>query len=330
MRPILLVACALLGTLGLLSLDRCSWSPDPAPSILRTAHAVEGFELRQHGPGNFGLGYAIWANYPYVVYRGEVYRRAGPGSVVVRPAHGLTPRYLVEETTLEPERNHVNTLSELVVSDRTSGEIMARRHLRMGRSENGHGWAGQHAGEFVRKVLATDAPIGGRVGGKPYGAAAATIEVLEEEVAPPVERVGVNCPAAYRVDKRRTRIALDTGTWVFVPQSHLNSFACHGGYILVESGGGDELELDLLTVDGEHVFQAALGEKQLDYYATNGLKRVRVGKGELLVDFVHAPYVPYMPHGQRGAKAAPTRLLRATVALPPPASRAPSAKLAVK
>lgn len=334
MRPIYLVACVVLGTFGLLSLDRCSGSPDPAPVIMRSAHAVDGIELRHHGydetrrrfPGNFSLGYAIWANYPYLVYGGEVYRRAGPGSVFVRPAQGPAPRYLVSEFALEPELDRTDTPSELEVFDRTSGEVMARRYLHMGRSENGHGWAGQHAAEFVRKVLATDAPIGGGVGSKPYGAADATLEVLEGAVKPPAERVGMDCPASYRVHKERTSIALDTGAWAFVPQSHLNSFACHGDYILVESGNADQLDLDLLTVDGEHVFQAELRGK-LEPYARNALKRLRVGDGEMLVDFVHAPYAPY---GKRDTAPPPARLLRARIVLPAAPGRAPSGKLAVK
>ena len=324
MRTIYLAAFAVLGTVGLLSLDRCTGSPELAAAIMRSAGGVDGFEMRHSGfgaerlyPGNFSLDYAIWANYPYVVYRGEEYRRAGPGSVVVRKAAGPGPRYLVEETAIESERVRANALTELVVSDRTSGDIMARRYLRMGQSENGHGWAGQHAGEFLRKVLSTDAPIGGRVGGKPYGRANATLDVLLEQVEAPAERAGVDCPASYRVDKQRPRIALDTGAWVFVAQDHLNSFACHGDTILVESGHGDQLRLDLLSTSGEHLFEAELAGK-LDRYARNALTGLRLQDGKMSLEFVHAPY------RDRGATPPPARLLRATIALPPGTARAPS------
>jgi len=315
MRTAYLAALAVLGTLGLLSLDRCTGSSERAPAIMRSASGVEGFELRHTGfgdellyPGNFSLAYAIWANYPHLVYRGEEYRRAGPGSVFIRKAQGQAPRYLVEETVTGSERARVEPLTELVVTDRTDGVVMARRYLRMGQREDGHGWAGQHAGEFLRKVLATGAPIGGRVGGKPYARANATFEVLAGEAQAPAERTGADCPASYRVDKQRHHIALDTGAWVFMSQDHLNSFACHGNAILVESGHGDRLQLDLLSTDGEHLFHAELSGK-LDVYARNTITKLRLENDRMEVEFIHAPY------RDRGATPPPARRMRATMAV---------------
>jgi len=323
MRRFIWVVLAALVAVALLV--RCARPPDPPSFITRTASQVDGFELRHTGfgdrrlhPGNFSLAYAIQAGYPYLVYRGETYRRAGPGSVFVRPAQGVKPRYLVEETPAEPIREYGDTASRLVVTDTTTGEIIAHRHLRMGHIENGHGWAGQHAAAFLHKVLLAAEPPRA-----PSEVATANIEVLEEGVAAPPERTGANCPSAWTVDRRRTHAALDTGAWVFVPGGDMGSFACDGAFILVESGNGFELNLDLLTTGGEHLFSIGLRGK-LDLYAKNMLTRLRVDQNEMAFDFVHAPF------RERGENAPPARLLRARVALPPGAIRAPSAKLAVK
>ena len=330
MRTAYLAAFAALGLAGLLALKHCSGTPDPAPIVLRSASGVDGFELRHSGysgallyPGHFSLGYAIWANYPFLIYRGEEYRRAGPGSVFVRPAQAARARYLVQETALEAEPADGYPRSELVVTDKSTGEVMARRYLNSFQREDGHGWVGQHAAEFVRKVLATGTPVGGSVGTKPYGAARASIEVLDDEVEAPSERTGADCPRSYRVDLRRKSIALDSGAWAFLPQSHLKSFACQGDYILVQSGYGNWLYLDLITASGEHLFQTDL-HTRVDRNATIAVRRLRVGDGEMRIDVV------YGASQERDGSAAPVRHLRATIALPPGLTRAPPAKLAVK
>ena len=102
-----------------------------------------------------------------MIYRGKVYSRAGPGSVFVRPAQGLAPRYVVSEVPIDPEQHPGYSRSGLEISDRRTGEVLGYRTLRQGQEENGHGWTGQHAAEFVRRVLQTPAPVDGAMGTKP-------------------------------------------------------------------------------------------------------------------------------------------------------------------
>jgi hypothetical protein len=311
-------ARVVIGAIALLLLLRCSFSGDPAPVISRTVSDVDGFELRHDGfhdglryPGHFSLGYAIWANYPFVVYRGKVYSRAGPGSVFVRPAQGLAPRYVVSEVPVDPEQHLGYSLSGLEISDRRTGEVLGYRTLRQGQTENGHGWTGQHAAEFVRRVLQTPAPVGGPVGTKPYGNAVATFDALGDGDVPPAEETGNGCPSTYRLDREQPHIGLDTGAWVFVPQHHVDSYACAGNYILVQTGYGNLLDLDLLTTDGRHVFQTEL-HTPVDQVATIALRRLRLSKTtsgniRLQVDIYYGA-----ANDQQG-KPAPARQFRATV-----------------
>lgn len=312
---------AVIGTIAMLSLSGCSRSRDPIPVVYRTAGAVEGFELRHNGfstarrhPGNFSLGYAVWANYPFLIYRGEVYRQAGVGSVFIRPADGLAAQYIVEETALEPEGPLGNPRTELLITDRASGQVLAQRILREGQVENGHGWAGQHAAEFVRRVLHTRTPIGGPVGTKSYGKAVTTLELLMDAVPPVTQGGGVGCPATYRLAKERQPTGLDTGAWVFVPQNHIHSFACDGNYILTQSGYGNWLHLDLLTSDGKHVFQTDL-HTPVEGSAEVAITRLRL---EHTRSASTAMQIDVFYGEAKGLnKQVPAQLFRATIQLPP-------------
>lgn len=312
-------ARVVIGAVALLFLLlRCSFPRAPAPVISRTVSGVDGFELRHDGyhdglqySGHFSLGYAIWANYPFVVYRSREYRRAGPGSVFVRPAQGLHPRYVVSEAPVDPEPNLGYSISGLEIGDRWTGEVLGYRTLRRGQEENGHGWTGQHAAEFVRRVLQTSAPVGGPVGTKPYGNAVATFDILGDGDVPPAEETDNGCPSTYRLDRKQPQTGLDTGAWVFVPQHHVDSYACDGNYILVQTGYGNLLDLDLLTTDGRHVFQTEL-HTPVDQVATITLRRLRLSKTtsgniDLQVDIV------YGAASDRLGKPVPARQVRATV-----------------
>ena len=243
--------------------------PEAAPHIVRTVAGVDGFELRHRDFDeaerpyflpNFELGYAIWAGYPFVIYRDKVYERAGAGGVFIRPRADAQAHYLVEETVLQRNERTRNITSALRILDKRSGALLGERDLRAFRVENGHGWTGQHAAEFVRKVLVTDQPIAGAVGVKPYGQAPVTLEALPDAARMPAEHGGAGCPAGYAVKMQMPgrKVGLETGHWSFMPQSHANSVVCDGQYILVLSGYGDWLYLDLLSADGRHLFQTDL------------------------------------------------------------------------
>lgn len=263
----------------------------PEPVVVRSVAGVDGFELRHTGfdpsglnsfQPHLSLSYALWANYPFVVYRDKVYQRAGPGSVFVRPRGTNNPRYLVEEIADSPDAKSEG-MSSLSVRDRSERELLGIRYLRNGQVEGGHGWVGQHAMEFVRKVLITDAPPGARLGDQPYGAAPVTQTALRAGNGDPPLYGGDGCPPAYRIDRNVRPLQFDAGAWAFRPQNNVDSFACTANFIVVESGDGARLLLDLLDANGTHLFQTEV-TLPFDSSASATVQRLRVNGQRLQVD----------------------------------------------
>ena len=231
--------------------------------IKRTISDVDGFELVHEKFENnqspfFGYVYAIWADYPFFLYRGEVFERAGAGGVIVRRTESLFPKYLVHEELLtsDPKRCFSGVCkTHLTVSDRLTGEIIAWRTLIQGEFENGHGWEGQHAAEFVRSVLKTSKPIGGQVGTKAYPRAASTVT----EVSMSAERHQysklLGCPMKYEISNRR----LFAKDWSFIPQSSIQAVACSKSYVLIFSYVfPEDIYLDVLSESGKFLWQTEL------------------------------------------------------------------------
>lgn len=263
----------------------------PEPVVVRSVAGVDGFELRHTGfdpsglnsfQPHLSLSYALWANYPFVVYRDKVYQRAGPGSVFVRPRANLHPRYLVEEIADSPDAKSQG-MSSLSIRDRSERELLGIRYLRNGQVEGGHGWVGQHAMEFVRKVLVTAAPVGARLGDQPYGAAPVTQSALRAGNDDPPLSGGDGCPPAYRIDRNVRPLQFDAGAWAFRPQNNVDSFACTAEFIVVESGDGARLLLDLLDASGKHLFQTEV-TLPFDSSASATVQRLRVNGQRLQVD----------------------------------------------
>jgi hypothetical protein len=288
--PLLLLTIAIAGLL----LRTGKPERELAPRIVRTVQGVDGFELRHldfndserpHFLPNFELGYAIWAGYPFVLYRDKIYERAGPGGVFIRPRGDAQARYLVEEAALERRALRHDVISTLRIVDQQNGALLGERDLHPHRVENGNGWTGQHAAEFVRKVLLSETPIGGAVGVKPYGQAPIAFDTLPGAGVQPAEHGGAGCPARYAVKLQMPggNKGLDTGEWAFMPQSGADSIVCDGRYILVLSGYGNWLHLDLLHANGRHLFQTDL-KMDVDVTTYTLPERLKVKGNQLTLD----------------------------------------------
>lgn len=265
----LYAACAI--TLAALLVQSCSPSSrfdegDPVEIVdSRTPiSGVDGFEIQYVGlhPKElpfFEVGYAIWANYPYFTYGGDTYERAGVGGVIVRRNVMRPTRYVVVETVkgLNPFLGHPHE-STLTILDKETHAIIAHRTLREGEIENGMGWVGQHAAEFVRKNLKTDAPIGvGGVGAKIYPRIPVEVDPLP---IPSQAHDDSGCGSAMSLSfGRPPPMTLDTPKWRFLPQEPVSDFACSHGYILVLSNVfPNDLFIDVLTEDGTYLFQTEI------------------------------------------------------------------------
>jgi len=279
------ITCTALALIVGLSTVSCGRPKNSEQVITRTASSVQGFELRhtnlrENERAHFSVGYAIWANYPYIVFEGETYERAGIGGVIIRANEQRPTRYLVDETMVEHDSGEV-WKSRLSITDKETGEVIASRWLHHGQSEDNSGWVGQHAAKFVRTVLATDAPIGGAVGVKRYPRAPSVVEPEEAVAVPKNDPLIVGCPATYKIDSRR-HVALDTGIWRFKPQAPLTSVACSGGRVMVLSDVyADDLYIDVLSQRGELLFQSELDLPKGDAAAKGRMDRVSM-KGSIL------------------------------------------------
>jgi len=299
-------------------LAMCSIKPRlqlPDPIVVRSVPNVGGFELRHTGFGasgtgafqpHFSLDDALSANYAFVIYRDRIYRHAGPGSVVVRPrANNATP-YLVEEIADRPDEKSKG-MSSLSIRERGQRGLLGIRYLESGQVEEESGAVGQHAMAFVRKVLLTQAPAGIQ----PYGTAPVTQTPLRAGTGDPPLQGGDGCPPAYRIFKADTPHQFDAGAWAFRPRRNVDSFACTDNFIVVESGDGARLLLDLLDADGTHLFQSAVA-LPFDERANVTVQRLRVNGERLQVDLhVH-------PGKHPDGKPRARQRLRLAISMAPP------------
>jgi hypothetical protein len=295
----------------------------PAPIVMRGVSDVEGVELRrigfdQPGAGPFqpllGLDDLLSANYPFVLYLDKVYRRAGPGSFVVHPRSDVRSRYVVEEHA-DRSDDGPDRITSLSIRDRDSDELLGRKYLR--------GLVGEDALAFVRKVLGTAAPAGGLLDEQPYGAAPVTHTPLRAGSIDPPIHGGDGCPPSYRIETAASPRQFDAGAWSFRPWSDIDSFACTGNFILVASGDGARLLLDLLDPSGKHLFQTAVA-MPLDARAGATVQRLRVNGERLQVD------VHYRPGKLPDGKPRLRQRFRLLISMTPPDAGAPAAAVAVK
>ena len=303
----------------------------PGPLVMRSVSGVEGVELRHIGfdqPGAgpfqplFGLDDALWAGYPFVLHHDKVYRRAGPGSVVVRPRGDVRARYVVEEHADRSE-DSPDRITSLSIRDRDRDELLGRQYLRAAQDEAGRGRVGDDAKAFVRRVLGTAAPAGGRLDRPRYGAAPVTHARLRAGRADPPRHGGDGCPSNYRIGTDAAPHQFDAGAWSFRPRNDVDSFACTGNFIVVASGDGARLLLDLLDPTGKHLFQTEVA-MPLDARADATLQRLRVNGERLQVD------VHYRPGKLPDGKPTLRQLFRLVISMTPPDAGPPPAAVAVK
>lgn len=301
----------------------------PAPVLMRSVSGVEGVELRhigfdRSGAGPFqplfGLDDALWAGYPLVLHHDKIYRRAGPGSVVVRPRGNIGARYVIEEHADRSE-DRPDRITSLSIRDRD--ELLGRKYLRAAQDDAGRGRVGDDATAFVRRVLGTNAPADSRLDQPPYGAAPVTFAPLRiGRDDPPVDG-GDGCPPSYRIEKATSPRQFDAGAWSFRPRSDVDSFACTGNFIVVASGDGARLLLDLLDPTGQHLFQTEVA-MPFDARAVATVLRLRVNGERLQID------VHYPPGKLADGKPRLRQRTRLVISMTPPAAAAPAAAVAVK
>lgn len=295
----------------------------PAPIVMRAVSDVEGVELRHIGfdqPGAgpfqplFGLDDMLWASYPFVLHLDQVYRRAGPGSFVVHPRGDVRARYVVEEHADRSEEGP-DRITSLSIRDRDSNELLGRKYLR--------GPVGEEAMAFVRRVLGSQALAGARRDEPPYGAAPVTHTPLRAGREDPPIQGGDGCPPSYRIATVASHRQFDAGAWSFRPWSDVDSFACTGNFIVVASGDGARLLLDLLDPTGKHLFQTEVA-MPVDARADATVQRLRVN-GERLQTDVH-----YHPGKLPDGKPRLRQRFRLVISMTPPDAGAPAAAVAVK
>lgn len=303
----------------------------PAPVVMRSVSGVEGVELRHIGfdrPGTgpfqplFGLDDVLWAGYPTVLHLDKVYRRAGPGSFVVRPRADVRARYVVEEHADRSE-DRPDRITSLSIRDRDSDELLGRKFLRAHQDQAGRSRAGDDAMAFVRRVLGTEAPAGSRLDAPSYGAAPVTHTPLRAGRDDPPVQGGDGCPPSYRIDTAASPRQFDAGAWSFRPWDDVDSFACTGNFILVASGDGARLLLDLLDPTGKHLFQTQVA-MPVDTRADATVQRLRVNGERLQADVHYRP--GKLPDGKPGLR----QRFRLVISMTPPEAGPPPAAVAVK
>lgn len=303
----------------------------PAPIVMRSVSGVQGVELRQIGfdqPGAgpfqplFGLDNALRAGYPFVLHDDKVYRRAGPGSVVVRPRADVRARYVVEEHADRSE-DRPDRITSLSIRDRDSHELLGRQFLRAAPDEAGRGRVGDNAMAFVRRVLVTATPAGNRLDQPAYGAAPVTRTALRAGRDDPPIAGGDGCPPSYGIRTDAAPRQFDAGAWSFRPRNDVDSFACTGNAIMVASGDGARLLLDLLDPAGKHLFQTEVAMPP-DARADAMLQRLRVNGERLQVD------VHYRPGKLPDGKPRLRQRFRLVISMTPPSPAPPPAAVAVK
>ncbi|WP_306396312.1 hypothetical protein [Telluria beijingensis] len=310
---------------GLLSL--CTFESRlqlPAPVVMRSVHGVDGFEVRHVGfagagaeglQPRFGLDNALQAGTPFVLYGDRIYRRAGPGGFIVRPRGDARARYLVEEHADRPN-SHSGNITSLSISDIERRELLGRKFLRNSPADVGKDGLGQQALGFVRTVLVAPAP-GLGVAGPSSGAAPATQAPLRPgRIDPPVEG-GDGCPPNYSIDRLRRPLQFDAGAWAFRARADARSFACTANFIVVDSGNGARLQLDLLDANSTHLFQTWVA-LPFDEDATVTVERLRVNGQRLQIDVHRHP--GKLPDGKPSAR----QRLRLVISMAPPEVAPPS------
>ncbi len=233
-----------------------------AAEVERAVSRIDGFELRHSGLESnelplFGLEYAIWANYPYFTYRDETYVRAGAGGVTIRRDEKRATRYLVDEEVTSRDSRRMRTLASTIrIRDKEGGSVIASRSFHDGEVEDGTGWVGQHAANFVRRVLVPADAVGGPVGTKRYPLASAKLETLPVEPYAAGKSV-IGCPRDYQVENLPSSRKLDTVSWRFLPQSPLASVACTSDHVVAFSlVYPTSIFVDVLSPAGEFLGQA--------------------------------------------------------------------------
>jgi hypothetical protein len=236
-----------------------------APKIDRVVDDADGFDLvleDSAGRAPFGLfevGYAIKANYAYFTYRRMRYSSVGGGSVLIQPVSYSPAQYEVRETVISVADNGTVNASLLQVIEKRTGVELARRKLVAHAVEDGTGWTGDHALNFIRSVLKSSQPPGHAWwGGPQYPIAVADVKVMPSQDASPfpVNFGASTCGQTLGIERRPSNATLRGSSFEFLPRAPLQFAICGSEHVLVASGVyASDLHLDLLNTRGDHIAQ---------------------------------------------------------------------------
>lgn len=231
-------------------------------------HSVRGFELVHTGFDSnnvpfFGIGYARRSPYEYFTHQGETFIATRNGSLVIRRDHLEPTAFQVTEKLLRKGEGYGTKRTEILVTERSTGKVLASRELKDGQIENQTGWVGEHAILFLRKVIVPSqmrrAPL------KYLGDATvhSSAEVVPVVADPGFRKVRVHgCSGNVNVSLEGTprELKLNTPGWRFLPASPIDGVFCSSGYfVVVSSTFPSPLVVDLLTETGQHLSTTEIG-----------------------------------------------------------------------
>jgi len=241
----------------------CSRSSNQNNSaIYLKASEVDGFDLEFDTSdtsakfGFFGAGYAIESGYEYFTFQGKRYTSIGGGSALIQRIEESPAKYLVREKILSiDEKNPYKIQTIVLIIEKETRKLLAHREFSDG------GWPGDRIGRFVHEVLKSSLLkhnprsalyIYEALSGRKKFTATSDIAYYPWRSTPR------DCPESISIDRGLSKV-VHASSFEFLPLNPLRLVACDAGHLLVVSGVyGYELNLDLLTLDGEHVAQGSL------------------------------------------------------------------------
>lgn len=230
--------------------------------------SVRGFELVSIGFDSnslpfFDIGYAGQSPYEYFTHQGETFIPTKNGSLVIRRDHLEPTAFQVTEKLLRKSEGYGTKRTEILVTERSTGKVIASRELKDGQIENQTGWVGDHASLFLRKVLVPSqtrrAPLK-YLGDATVHSSAEIVPVVADSGFRKVRVHG--CPGNVEVSLEGAprRLKLNTPSWRFLPASPIDGVFCSSGYfVVVSSTFPSPLVVDLLTETGQHLSTTEVG-----------------------------------------------------------------------
>lgn len=232
----------------------------PGPVIKRSVPMVDGIEIRRTGvpPGRLPLledGYLRTSNYKFFVLDGYTHEPTPGGGWIARP--GATPVKRVVHEAVESYRTGPEGPGEVLrssISIHDGAEVIARKSIYRGMTEDGHGWVGAIALKFVQTVL------------QPAPGTPSNVRRRTELFADPLDlpsatelvatrRTVRGCPGSVALNNRDWK-QLRTPHWNLQALMNILEVACSRDSVLVVMGNKSGIHLDVIGFNGQVVLQA--------------------------------------------------------------------------